>query len=304
MGNILTDIQDIRIASKFLEAFTAALLPLKAFSTDFSAEFQEKGKTVNVPIIGASAASTNFAGSYKAGAGITATGLPVTLDKHKVQSIVITDKEKSESSFLALEKLAVSKARRLAQDVLVDMLGIVTFANFGAECITALDATDFDAAKCLAVRAACAAVNMPANERSLVLSDSYYTNLLGDAKVSQSYLMQMSQPALMEARIPRIYGFDVYESTIIPDNGERLVGFAASPSAIAVAMRYLNPGAEAPYLAAAPVVDPATGITLGFRRYYDTDAGAEVIAFECLYGFKKAIAAGLKRIVSPEIVTP
>ncbi len=299
MPNTLTNIQDIRIADKFLETFVAALTPLRAFSTDFSSEFLEKGKTVNVPVIGASGASQNFAGSYKANAGSTVEGLPVVLEHHKFQNIIITDKEASESSFLTLERLAISKARRLAQDVLTHLWSLVTAANYGAESITPLDATAFDAAKVLALRGVCAAANMPLSERALILSDSYYTNLLGDPKVSQSYLMQMSQPALIEAKIPRISGFDVYESVIIPDNGERLVGFAAHPRGMAVAMRYLEPLHSESYIAAAPVTDPETGITLGYRRYYDTDSGAEIAAFECLYGFRKALGDGIKRITAP-----
>jgi len=65
-----------------------------------------------------------------------------------------------------------------------------------------------------------------------------------------------------------------------------------------VAMRYLQPIVREAYIEASPVSDPSTGITLGYRRYYDTDSGKMIAAFECVYGFRKAIAAGIKRIVS------
>lgn len=297
MANNLTQVQDIRIADKFLEAFVAALTPLRAFSTDFSPEFTQRGKTVNVPVIGAANASYDFAGSYSQNADSSVDGIPVVLDRHKVQSLHLTDKEVSESSWVSIERLAVSKARQLAQDVLTDIWSLVTASNYGPSAIDPIDATEFNSDTVLEMRKVCSAVNMPSSDRALILDSSYYSNLLGDPKVSHSYLMQMAQPSLMEARMPRIFGFDVYETTILPGNTEDLVGFAAHPRGMVVAMRYLQPIDATAYIEAGPVSDAGSGITLGYRRYYDTDSGKMIAAFECVYGFRKAIADGIKRIV-------
>jgi len=299
MPNQLNNIQDIRIADVFLEAFVAALMPLRAFSTDFSAEFTERGKTVHVPLIGAAGKSYDFKGSYSQNADSSVDTVPVQLTRHKVQSLHLTDKEYSEASIISLERLAKSKARQLAQDVLQDIWSAITEANYGAAAIAAVAATAFDAAKVLKMREACAGVNMPVTERSIVLDDSYYSALLGDSKISQSYLIQVSQPAFQEARIPRVYGFDIFETTILPENEEKLVGFAAHPRGLAIANRYLMPLRPESYLEAGPVTDPSTGITLGYRRYYDNDSGKEIAAFECVYGFTRAIKEGILRIVRP-----
>lgn len=298
MSNQLNNIQDIRIADVFLETFVAALMPLRAFSTDFSSEFTERGKTVHVPVVGAAGKSYDFEGSYSQNADSSVDTIPVELSRHKVQSLHLTDKEYSESSVISLERLARSKARQLAQDVLQDIWGSIIAADYEL-AIPALLATAFDASKVLKVRETCAAKNMPVAERSLILDDSYYSNLLGDDKISHSYLTQMSQPVLMEARIPRIYGFDIYETTILPENDEKLVGFAAHPRGMAVANRYLMPLRPESYFESGPVTDPTTGITLGYRRYYDNDSGKEIAAFECVYGFKAAIAEGILRIAKP-----
>lgn len=295
MSNTLNNIQDIRIADVFLETFVAALMPLRAFSIDFSSEFIERGKTVHVPVVGAANKSYDFKGSYAQNADSSVDTIPVELTKHKVQSLHLTDKEYSESSVISLERLARSKARQLAQDVLQDIWGAIVAADYSL-AIPALAATAFDAAKVLKIREACAAKNMPVSERSIVLDDAFYSNLLGDDKISHSYLTQMSQPSLMEARIPRVYGFDIYETTILPENGEKLVGFAAHPRGLAIANRYLMPLRPESYLEAGPVTDPTTGITLGYRRYYDNDSGKEIAAFECVYGFKPAIKQGILRI--------
>lgn len=296
MSNQLNNIQDIRIADVFLEAFVAALMPLRAFSTDFSSEFTERGKTVHVPLIGAANQSYDFEGSYSQNADSSVDTIPVQLTQHKVQSLHLTDKEFSESSVISLERLAQSKARQLAQDVLQDIWSVIIEEHFGAPVLAAVAAADFDAAKVLSMREACAGVNMPVTERSLILDDAYYSALLGDSKISQHYLMQVSQPAFQEARVPRIYGFDVFETTILPENDEELVGFAAHPRGLAVANRYLMPLRPESYLESGPVTDPSTGVTLGYRRYYDNDSGKEIAAFECVYGFKPAITAGILRI--------
>jgi len=293
--NTLNNIQDIRIADKFLEAFVAGLTPLRAFSTDFSPEFSERGKTVNVPLIGAAGASYDFAGSYSQNKDSNVEGLPVQLDRHKVQSLHLTDKEVSESSWVSLERLAKSKGHQLAQDVLTDIWSLVTAANYPEIAWTGAAAA-FDADGVLAIRSECAGINMPATERSLILDSAYYSALLGDQRIAHSYLMQMSQPSLMEGRIPRVYGFDIHETTIMPDNGEELTGFTAHPSGMAIAMRYLSPIRPEAYIEALPVTDPETGITLGFRRYYDTDSGMEIAAFECVYGFRTAVPKGILRI--------
>ena len=85
---------------------------------------------------------------------------------------------------------------------------------------------------------------MPVTDRALVLDGAYFTNLLGDDIVAKSFMLPIAQPGIVEAQIRRLAGFDIFETTILPENGEKLVGFAAHPSGLAVAMRYLEPVAQ------------------------------------------------------------
>ena len=122
-------------------------------------------------------------------------------------------------------------------------------------------------------------------------------NLLGDDIVAKSYIPQVAQPGIIEAQIRRLAGFDLHETVILPENGEKLIGFAAHPSGLAVAMRYLMPVAE--YDEAGAVTDPETGLTFGYLRYTETSSNRVFVTVECLYGFKVALADGIKRIVKP-----
>ena len=298
MPNTLTNLKDIRVAQTALKPFVSELLPLTAFSTNFGPEAADKGDTVRVPLIGAPGASSDFDGDYTANSDSTVTTLPVTLTRHKFKTVHMTAREASETAFQFLDPLVEAAAQSLAQDVLLDILTLITLANYGAPAIAALAATTFDYKKVLAVRDACGTAKIPATPRALVLDSAYYTNLLADDVVAKSFNLNLSAPGVVEAQVKRLAGFNLHETTVIPaDHPEKLVGFAAHPSAIAVAMRYLQPIAE--YQESGAVTDPQTGLTFGYLRFTDERANKVFVTVECLYGFTVAMDAALKRLVKP-----
>ena len=298
MANTLTNVGDIAVAQKALLPFTAQLFPLKAFSTGFSPAAADKFDTVRVPVVGAKSTSVDFAGDYSTGADSTVSTVAVTLNKHKFNTVHVSAPENSATAFELLDALVASAAAQLAQDVLKDILTVVTAANFGTPGIPALAPTSFDYKKVLGLREACGTANLPATGRSLVLDSGYYTALLADDVAKSSFNINLAGPAVVDASIKRLAGFDLYETMVIPtDHAEKLVGFAAHTSAVAVAMRYLNPVAE--YQQAGAVTDPETGMTFGYLRWTDTRSNRVYVTVECLYGFSATRADGLKRIVKP-----
>jgi hypothetical protein len=298
MSNTLTNVKDIKVAQRALMPFMSNLLPVTAFSTDFSPQPADKLDTVRVPLVGAPSVSSDFAGDYSANADSTVTVVPVTLNRHKYKTVHVTARESAETSLNALEALVEAAAQQLAQDVLVDIFSCITLANFGAPGITALAAIAFDYKKVLEIRQKCGEAKMPPNPRSLVLDAGYYTNMLADDVVAKSFNLNLNAPAVTEGMVKRIAGFNLHETSLIPsDHAEKLVGFAAHSSAVAVAMRYLQPVAD--YQQAGAVTDPATGMTFGYLRFTDTRAKKIFVTLECLYGFAPAKTDALKRIVKP-----
>ena len=298
MSNTLTNVKDIKVAQRALMPFMSNLLPVTAFSTDFSPMPAEKLDTVRVPLVGAPSTSSDFAGDYAANADSTVTVVPVTLNRHKYKTVHVTARESAETSLTVLETLVEAAAQQLAQDVLVDIFSCITLANFGASGIAALAATAFDYKKVLSLRDACGIAKMPPNPRSLILDSGYYTNMLADDVVAKSFNLNLNAPAVTEGMVKRIAGFNLHETTLIPsDHAEKLVGFAAHSSAVAVAMRYLQPVAD--YQQAGAVTDPTTGMTFGYLRFTDTRANKIFVTLECLYGFAPAKTDALKRIVKP-----
>jgi hypothetical protein len=298
MPNTLTNVKDIKVAQSALAPWMHSLLPLRAFSSNFSPAPADKLDTIRVPLIGAPSGSSDFAGDYTANADSTVTVVPVVLNKHKYKykTVHMTARENIETALPLLENLVGSAIRQLAYDVLQDIFSEITAANYGAPVVPAFAATALDYAKVISIREGCATVKMPPEMRSLIFDDAYFSNLLKDEVVSKSFILPLAQPGVIEARINRIAGFDMYETTVLPDNGENLVGMAAHPSGLAVAMRYLTPVAK--YDEAGAVTDPQTGLTFGYLRHTDTRANKVYITVECLYGIKVARADGIRRIVS------
>jgi len=297
MSNTLTNVKDIKVAQRALMPFMANLLPVSAFSTNFGPQPADKGDTVRVPLVGAPSESSDFAGDYTANADSTVTTVPVTLNRHKFKTVHVTARENAETAMDVLDALVETAAQQLAQDVLLDIMSVITLANYGGDTLDPLAATDFDYTKVLELRKLCGEDKIPASPRSLVLDSGYYTNLLADDVVAKSFNLNLSAPGVTEGLIQRLAGFNLFETVVIPaDHPENLVGFAVHPSAVAVAIRYLQPIAE--YQQAGAVTDPQTGMTFGYLRFTDTRANKIFVTLECLYGFTVGKGEALKRIVS------
>lgn len=296
MANTITDLKDVRISQNALLPWMETLLPLSAFSTNFSPDAADKLDTVKVPVIGAPSASSDYAGDYTANADSEASSVAVTLDRHKYKTVHLTAKEAATTSIPLLEKLVTTAAQQLAIDVMSDIFTSITAANFGTPAIPAISAEDFGYKTIIKIREACAAAKMPQDSRALVLDNSYFSALLADDIVAKSFITPLAQQGVVEAKVNRIAGFNVFETGCVPANGENLVGFAAHPSSLAIAMRYLTPIAN--YDEAGAVTDPVTGLTFGYLRYTDTKSNKVYITLEALYGFKVVRPAGLQRIVS------
>jgi hypothetical protein len=134
---------------------------------------------------------------------------------------------------------------------------------------------------------------VPLDQRSLILDTDLFDGLL-----SQSNLSDASQfgarDAIVDARVPRVYGMNVYEMTSLPTNSICFKGVAVHPNALAVAVRSLPAQAPSEYLAATTATDAETGLTIGYRRFYSPATGRHHASFECVYGYTRGITAAAK----------
>src|SRR6188474_1392638 len=113
MPNTLTNVKDIKVAQAALQPFMSALMPMRAFSTNFSPEPADRLDTVRVPVVGAPSAASNFAGSYTAGIDSTIDVVPAQLNKHKFKTVHVTAREAAETALNVLETLVMSAVKQL-----------------------------------------------------------------------------------------------------------------------------------------------------------------------------------------------
>lgn len=282
------------ISQAGLSAFVAAIAPLTRFSTNFDPAPASKSDTIQVPYVPAASAAATFAGTYTR-QGTTLEKKTITLNKHKFVSWEVTDLETSKSPVVTLERFGAAKGYQLALAVAQDILSVVTAANYSTAAFVGAS-SGFDSDDVVDIKSACDTAKMPTQMRSIIMSSAYYNRLLKDSAIKDSGAFGGSE-AVRTGVIPNLFGFDLFGSEIIPDNSENLVGMASYPSGIIIANRYLQPNGSTSDGIYNPVSD-ASGITLGYREFYDNDKGTRIAVLECLYGYAIGEAAALKRMTS------
>ena len=283
------------IAQSALNQFVSMLAPLSAFSTSFNDDAAQKGTTISIPTLATTADATTFAGTYTDQAteyGVT----QIALDQHLFTTWTLTDVDVSESSAVELERLGYQKGGDIAKAVFQNILAEVTTANYAAESIIA--AADFDGDDVADLREDMTGENIDPGQCSIVMGNSYWTGLLKDTNINGA-INYGSADIIRDGRVPSLFGVgSLYESTAIPANGENLVGFIAHPSAMAVAMRYLQPNNSKEYISAKRLTDPTTGMVMGYREFYTPSTGEQTAVLECVFGKQVALSGSLRRMIS------
>lgn len=286
------------VSNAALSSFADYLLPMSTFAIDFGGEIGAKGQTVNVPVYNSYTAG-DFAGDYTTNASNDVGAVTVTVNKHKYKTISLTDLENANNGAGSTrwEMFGQKLGEALALSVFQDVLSLVTAANFGTAAITSASSA-FDTDDVVDLKALCDADKMPKSGRGLVLADGHFNALLKDSGVKNA-ANYGSTDGIQQGMIPNLVGYKTWQSGAIPANSENLVGFGATESAIAMAMRYLVPqrGGDG-YDAVAQLQDPVTGAVLGMREWVDPATGTAYMTLEANYGYSVGQEDALTRIVS------
>jgi hypothetical protein len=292
----LTTLTGTLFPQVFMEAFTSYLQPLSSFTRDFSPTPAERGKTIKIPFVASQDAAVDFGTAGYVMQDSTAEGLDLTIDKHKIVSFDLTDTQIVENPQVSTRMFIRQKAFQLAKAVVVDVMSLITQANFGSAIYTGA-ASAFDSDDLVDIKQAVDLLDMPDEMRSVVLQSAMYNNLLKDSDVKPEYSYGSTDP-IVRGEIPGLFGFDLYKSNIIPNNSQNLTGFVAYPDAIAIAMRYLEPQAGHDYAETAAFTDPDSGVTVGYRAWYDRRLGKMNHVMEAFYGFRRINGNSLRRFTS------
>lgn len=280
-------------------AFTEMLTPLALFSTAFY-DIPLKGTDkVEVPYYPLeTAASKDFDGTYKFDVGSNTQSKEITVDRRKYQSLAWTSSELRRQPKLDPEQLGRMKGQKLAEDVLADIWGLITNANYGAAVFTGA-ATDFDVDDVIDIEVACNVAKWPNIGRGLILAPAYTGGLKKDmnANGGMATFARDGNGALIN--FPGMHSFSFANSNLIPGNAENLVGFASYMSAILIGFSPIEPAPEVmEKLSDYRVVSNDMGLSLEYRAWGDADTDTAKRTLEVNYGRSLGEVAALKRIVS------
>jgi hypothetical protein len=282
-----------------LREFSQAILPITSFSTVFNDVMLRGTNKVVVPYYKLeTAASKDFNGTYLFDSA-DQDSREVEVNKRKYQSLALTSAEIARQPYLNAEEIGRMKGRKLAEDVIADILSVVTLANYGAHIFSGAAST-FDTDAVADIRTLLNQADWPKVGRSLILDSAYDGRLVKDDPLLHAE-KSGSAEQLRSGTVKPFMGFDGYHDTnMIPANGEYLVGMAVYKSAILAAFSPIEPAEDvmANMVDYRAVTDPDSGVTLEYRQWGDPNSDTSKRVIEANYGFAKGEAAALKRIVS------
>lgn len=299
-NSIAAGLQLDLILDSALTAFKQTLMPLAMIATafyDVPLDGTDKANVAYYPI--ETAASKDFNGSYVFDKSTDTQVKQVTVNKRKYQPLSYTSEELRRQPRFDPEKLGALKGAKLAEDVLVDVLSVVTAANFGAAIFTGIAST-LDVDDTIDMQATLTTAKWPKQGRGLIINPSYLGELKKDMNSGGGMATFERDSNGDNVTFPTLNGFSIADSNIIPSNGENLVGMAVYQSAILAAFSPIEPTAEvaANLTAYETATDPDTGITIEYRAWGDPDTDTSKRTIEVNYGFSTGEAAALKRLVS------
>lgn len=303
MANTLTNINGTIIAQNAFEAFKAGLVGTQAFSTSFDAEGGQKGSSVYVPVVTAKSAGA-FSSSYESG-NSTITGTQVSLDQHYHCAFHITDVEAGKTPVDAFSALARESAYAMGLNIFQAAVAKFVAATFGdVEGTSKLTvaAASFD------VRDVATLVKLldkrnARGPKSLIVDLDYAAALVSDSVVLDASSRGGSDVQQDGWFNLPLLGVRAYKTNALPTavTSENTSGILCVPSAIALAVRPVYPqsdDAQRAGLMFEVVTEPETGLTIGYRQWYNTATGTLWGTFEGLYGAAAVQSAGAVRGVT------
>lgn len=294
MSNTIAGVNLSAISNESLPFLAQLFAPLMGTTTDFSAEIADRGQSITTryPVnVSAQDMSLGFIRT-----GVQTVARTITLDTYTGFCFGFNDLERSKSS-INLNELFVNPAlQAVGQSVFGLLWDKITAANFAATPLTST-AVNFDRSDLADLRAQLNRQGAPQQGRAVILNPAYFASLLKSLNTAEfpGFIAQKA-----EGFIPRVAGFDVYESTLADDtNGENLVGFAFHKSALLIAGRSVNAdGAVQMGAEISDVLIPGLGMPVQFRRFYDVNTSELVYSMATLVGLQTGRSEMGVRIVS------
>lgn len=281
----------LKVASETaIQAIYPELVKLQDFAHTYNELEGRPGESIVIPVYDLSAAADFVAGTNDYGTGTNeVTAANVTLNKHLVKSVSVTDRELASTGISWIRDTTRALAISLGRSLNSYVMGLVNATNCP---LSAEFAVGTKAQPTIQNLYKIAADNgLDVGDSVVVLNPTNYTNLLGVL----DYAMFGGREAVKFGYVDGLFGFlKVVCSTNLADGVD---GFIANRESIGIASRYLEPLANA-YPMTFKSVDPDSGFSTGFRLYADLATGARKFSIEALVGANVLMPNKIVRLVN------
>jgi hypothetical protein len=297
MANTIAGANLAAIAEMSLQPLQSALLPLRAFTTDFSSDIAQRGASVTTRYATNPTAQDLSSGYTRT--DTTLTAITTTLDTYYGFVWGFDDLERSKSSINLNDTFIQPAAYAIAKKVFGDLWNLVNDTNYPAATATELTVTaaNFDRDDVADIAQQLTTNGVSKSGRSLILAPGHYAALAKDLNAVDSAGQSIT---IGENVIPRLHGFDVYESPECDGNSVNVAGLATGRQGMLMAARSVDIATEATRIVDFQnVVLPDLGLPVQFRKWYDPSTGYLMYSMGVLYGVKFGIpSSGLKIVTA------
>ena len=276
-----------QIAEETLPHLQSCFAPLAGIVTDFSDDVAQAGASVTTRYA-TKPSAVDLSSGYTS-QNTTLTAATVSLDTFYGFVYGFKDDERSKSSIHLNDTFISPAVQALGDKVFGDLWNIVTAANFATNSTVTAANFDRDDVVDLAVSLT-DTLKAPKIGRTIWADPSHYGALV---KTLNSAEIPGMTAEKMEGAVPRVSGFDIYESDLCDDNSENLAAFAFHKSALIMAGRSVDTELAAQAgVEVENVVIPGLNLPVQFRRWYDPTLGELKYSVGLLYGVAKGTGMG------------
>lgn len=279
MANTFTSTGHDFIGQLVLDQFVATLSPLKAFTLSATPQSSYRGEVVKVLTVQTSSQALDFSSTYSM-QDSHASGVDVTLDKHKYVSLELADSNWRDSALLEVDRFARSKGYALANAVLTDVMSFVS-SSFKSETRTVAKSNAFSASAIVDLSNYADSINWPQMDRSLLLTPTQHSYLRRDPVITATYSYGSSE-AIKTGQVPSVDTFSsIYKSSVVPST---TVGLCAVPNALVFASRVVAPSPNHNYNEVKVLTDPESGLSITELSWYSPEAQSQRVVWTAEYG--------------------
>lgn len=285
------------IAQTALTTLLAKFPLLGQIATDFSGDSVKFNQDIVTHIV-----TPTVAQDFNPAAGYVPddqaqVDVKVKIDKHAYAGYAITDVERSTSEIDLNQRYADKVAYALGRKVCDDLFALIVNANFNNK--TEVAEADFGRDTVVDIGTKLNKRFIPDMGRFMFVNSDYYNALQKDEALYKAYIAPQAADVVVTGVLPNVNGFTVIEYSALPENGERLVGFAGIREGLIMAARVPDVPEFTGDTEITVVTDARTGLSVQVRDRYDGRLGRQEVSYTLMYGFAPGNKPVLERIVRP-----